>query len=171
MNAPDFLDANVLVYAYDPTNSTKQTQARDLLRKALRGGAVFSAQVLAEFAATLLHKLSPHAKPEEVRLVLDALAPIRVIPQDEAIVRRAVEAHATPWAAFLGRNDCGGRRAWRVSSNPLGGFQPKPNLFRRDCREPVRALTGARCRRIASDCAAPGRSRGLSIEIAIIYKQ
>lgn len=55
---------------------------------------MWSAQVLAEFAATLLHKMAPPAKPEQVKAVLDTLAPVRAIPQDEHVVRRAIEAHA-----------------------------------------------------------------------------
>jgi predicted nucleic acid-binding protein len=54
-----------------------------------------STQVLAEFAATLLHKLSPAARPEDVISVLDALGPIRLIASDGSIVRRAVEARAS----------------------------------------------------------------------------
>jgi hypothetical protein len=38
--------------------------------------------VLAEFATTLLHKLSPAARPEDVASVLDALAPIKLIITD-----------------------------------------------------------------------------------------
>jgi predicted nucleic acid-binding protein len=94
MTAPDFLDTSVLVYAYDPTDPRKQRLSRNLLRKALGGGIVWSSQVLAEFAATLLHKMSPPAKPEDVKAVLDMLAPVRVIPQSEGTVRRAVEAYA-----------------------------------------------------------------------------
>ena len=59
MSAPEFLDTNVLVYAYDPADTRKQRIAQDLLRRALTGEFMISAQVLAEFAATLLHKMSP----------------------------------------------------------------------------------------------------------------
>jgi len=37
MPAPDFLDTNVLLYAYDPSDRKKQGIAMDLLRKALTG--------------------------------------------------------------------------------------------------------------------------------------
>jgi len=93
MTAPDFLDANVLVYAYDPTDLRKQQVAQGLVRRALAGEVVLSTQVLAEFASTLLHKTSPPPQPEDVEAVLDALAPIRVIAPDADIVRRAVQAH------------------------------------------------------------------------------
>ena len=95
MSAPEFLDSNVLVYAYDITDSRKQAMAQDLIRKALSGEVVISSQVLAEFAATLLHKLSPAARPEDVIALLDTFAPIKVILPDEGMVRRAVEARST----------------------------------------------------------------------------
>jgi len=95
MPAPEFLDSNVLIYAYDLSDPAKQLIAQDLVRRAVAGGIVTSTQVLAEFAAALLHKLSPAARPEDVIAGLDALGPIKLITPDGDIVRRAVEAHAT----------------------------------------------------------------------------
>jgi predicted nucleic acid-binding protein len=77
MPAPEFLDTNVLIYAYDPSTPRKQQIAQSLLRRALAGEIVTSTQVLAEFAAALLHKLS--ARPRDVSDLLDALGPIRLI--------------------------------------------------------------------------------------------
>ena len=57
MSAPDFVDTNVLLYAYDSGDQRKGRIARDLLLQALSGKIVISTQVLAEFAATLLHKM------------------------------------------------------------------------------------------------------------------
>ena len=94
MPAPDFLDSNVLVYAYDVSDSRKQHLAQDLVRKAIAGESVISTQVLAEFAATLLHKLSPPVPPDDVLAILNALGPIRLVA-DGDIVRRAVEARAS----------------------------------------------------------------------------
>jgi predicted nucleic acid-binding protein len=88
---PDFLDTNILVYAYDPSDRRKQAIAQNLVRQAVAGDIVVSAQVLAEFAATLLHKLSPPAKPRDVIAALDVLSPIRTIVPDGDLVRRAVE--------------------------------------------------------------------------------
>src|SRR5215471_5056283 len=95
MPAPDFLDSNVLVYAYDVSDSRKQRIAQDLVREAIAGESVISTQVLAEFAATLLHKLSPAAPPDDVLVILNALGPIRLVLPDSDIVRRAVEARAS----------------------------------------------------------------------------
>jgi predicted nucleic acid-binding protein len=95
MNAPEFLDTNVLLYAYDPGDSRRQEIARDLVRRAMRGEIVISTQVLAEFAAALLHKLKPPAKPKEVIAILETLGPIKTVVPDGDIVRRAVEARAS----------------------------------------------------------------------------
>jgi predicted nucleic acid-binding protein len=70
----------------------KQRTAQGLVRRALAGELVISTQVLAEFAATLLHKMSPVALAADVAAVLDALGPIGVVVPDADIVRRAVEA-------------------------------------------------------------------------------
>ena len=95
MPAPDFLDSNVLVYAYDVSDRRKQHIAQDLVRKAIGGESVISTQVLAELAATLLHKLSPAAPPNDVLAILNALGPIRLILPDCDTVRRAVEPRSS----------------------------------------------------------------------------
>ncbi len=94
MTVPDFLDTNVFVYAYDASDPRKQRLARDLVRKAVSGEMLTSVQVLAEFAATLLHKVSPAVEPEDLCAILDALAPIKVIAPSPELVRRAVEVRA-----------------------------------------------------------------------------
>ena len=94
MTGPDFLDTNILVYAYDASAPAKQRISQEMLKRAIAGGFTISTQVLAEFAATLLHKIIPPAPPEAVGALLDALGPIRTIAVDGDIVRRAVEAHA-----------------------------------------------------------------------------
>jgi predicted nucleic acid-binding protein len=92
MSALDFLDTNVLVYAYDAADPRKQQIAQRLVKQALAGDAVASSQVLAEFASTLLHKISPPANVADVTDILDALAPLKLVATDSDTVRRAVEA-------------------------------------------------------------------------------
>jgi predicted nucleic acid-binding protein len=94
MTASEFLDSNVLVYAYDSVDRRKSSIARDLVRRAIDGQVVASSQVLGEFAVTLLHKMSPPAVPYDVLAILDGLGPIQLIPVDSDTVRRAVEAKA-----------------------------------------------------------------------------
>ena len=94
MPALEFLDTNILVYGYDVTDIRKQRIAQNLVRRALAGEVVASTQVIAEFAATLLHKLSPAVPAEDVLRILDALAPIKLVAPDNDLVRRAVEARS-----------------------------------------------------------------------------
>lgn len=93
MSAPDFLDTNIFVYAYDASAPGKQEIAQDLVRKALAGLAITSSQTLAELATTFLHKITPRASAEQVVAVLDALGPIKLVETNADTVRRAVEAH------------------------------------------------------------------------------
>ena len=92
MNGADFLDTNILVYAYDPTEPRKQKVAQGLLLGMAANDALISPQVLAEFSATLLHKMAPPASPRDVRAALDILAALKIVPIDFGVVRRAVEA-------------------------------------------------------------------------------
>jgi predicted nucleic acid-binding protein len=94
MSALEFLDTNVLVYAYDLSDPRKQPIAQRLVRRAVAGEIAASSQVLGEFAVTLLHKLTPPAKPEDLMALLDTLGPIKLVPIDDDVVLRAVQAHA-----------------------------------------------------------------------------
>ncbi|HUI74181.1 MAG TPA: PIN domain-containing protein [Candidatus Acidoferrum sp.] len=94
MSGPDFVDTNILVYAYTPADARKQKIAQGIVARALSGEGTASSQVLAEFAATLLHKATPPMRPEQVVIALDALGSMRLVPLDQGIVRRAIEARA-----------------------------------------------------------------------------
>jgi predicted nucleic acid-binding protein len=91
MSGVDFLDTNVLVYAYQLSDLRKQKVAQDFVKKAVAGKFVISSQVLSEFAATLLHKFSQPATAEELLAILDRLTPIKLITPDGDLIRRAVE--------------------------------------------------------------------------------
>jgi len=93
MSGADFLDTNVIVYAYDERSPQKQQIARKLIEGGAAGKMVVSAQVLAEFATTMLHKVSPPANVDAVIRALDALSALRLVMLDAELVRRAAEAH------------------------------------------------------------------------------
>jgi predicted nucleic acid-binding protein len=58
MSARALIDTNVLVYAYDRSEPTRQQQALDVLdRLALTGAGAITTQVLAEFFVTVTRKL------------------------------------------------------------------------------------------------------------------
>ena len=94
MSAAEFLDTNVLVYAFDDREPRKQSIARGYVQRAVAGEFVISLQVLAELTATLLHKFAKPATAETAVRILDALSPIRVVQVDKDIVRRAVQANS-----------------------------------------------------------------------------
>jgi predicted nucleic acid-binding protein len=64
--AAALVDTNILVYAYDPLDGTKQQRAVDVLERLERAsrGAV-STQVLGEFFTTVTRKLRPPLSREE----------------------------------------------------------------------------------------------------------
>jgi predicted nucleic acid-binding protein len=95
MNGVDFLDTNILVYAYQYTDSRKQRIAHDLVRRAVAERWVISSQVLAEFATTLLHKFSQPPTLEELNKILDRLEPIKLVLPDLEVVRRAIQARTS----------------------------------------------------------------------------
>jgi predicted nucleic acid-binding protein len=94
VNDHDFLDTNVLVYAYNQDEPKKQRIARQLTGRAVRGEFTISVQVLVEFASVLLHRVKPPLGIEEVTDALHGLGPIPLIKPDADMVRRAVEARA-----------------------------------------------------------------------------
>lgn len=121
---PDFLDSNILIYSYDPRDLRKQQIAQNLVLRAVRGEIIASTQVLAEFASTLLHKMTPAARVDDVKAVLDTLSPIKLVLPDQGIVRRAVEAHEIYGVHFYdgmiiaAAERAGCARIWSEDLNP-----------------------------------------------------
>ena len=95
MSGVDFLDTNVLVYAYDFNDPHKQRVAQGLLERAIAGKFVTSTQVLSEFASALLHKASPPATAQAMLVILDRLSPVKLVAPDAGLIRRAVEAQSS----------------------------------------------------------------------------
>ena len=124
MTVPDFLDTNVLVYAYDVSDLRKQQIARGLVLKAIAGEISISTQVLAEFTATVLYKLSPPLALNQITTVLDALIPVPLVVPDKEVVRRALEAHSSYGIHFYdgmiiaAAERSGANRIWSEDLNP-----------------------------------------------------
>lgn len=124
MPAAEFLDTNILVYAYDASDPKKQSIAQELTRRALAGEFLISVQVLSEFASTLLHKISSPATAEQLVSILDALAPIKTISPDQETVLRAVAAHSAYGLHFYDAmiiataEQAGSKRIWSEDLNP-----------------------------------------------------
>ena len=91
MSDREFLDTNVLVYAFDVADRRKHEIAQALTVRALAGESAISAQVLSELSAILLQKYRATYDARAVLAILDSLRPIPLIVPDAAMVRRAVD--------------------------------------------------------------------------------
>jgi predicted nucleic acid-binding protein len=88
-----FLDANVLVYAFDSRYPEKQKIAAAVLAEAVVREITVSVQVLSEFSNVMLHRRRPAAKPEHIRRFLESFGSLTVIAPDFAMIHRALDAH------------------------------------------------------------------------------
>lgn len=65
---PQFLDTNVLLYAYDASTGDKHDRARELVLGLARSGdAAISVQVLQEFYVNAVHKIAEPLTPSTAR--------------------------------------------------------------------------------------------------------
>lgn len=83
-----FLDTNVLVYAYDAAEPTKQTIAREWLLADIP--FALSAQVLGEFFVTVTRKLAEPLPVDRAREAIAALVDIPTHPITDTLVRAAI---------------------------------------------------------------------------------
>lgn len=87
-----FLDTNILVYAFEPADGTKQAAARSLIREAIADESfVISTQVLAEFYSTAVRRrlMQPIRALELARL----WGAHDVVPQTPDLVVRSIALH------------------------------------------------------------------------------
>ncbi len=89
----DFIDTNVLVYAFDDDEPAKQTRARQLMRE--QPDAVISPQVLLEWYSVVTQKFSPPMPTDAAAQTLAALAELDVIAADAELVMRAAQTSST----------------------------------------------------------------------------
>ncbi|OLT40235.1 hypothetical protein BJF86_05400 [Serinicoccus sp. CNJ-927] len=88
----DFLDTNVVVYAFDDDEPVKQARARQLMRE--RPDAVISTQVLLEWYAVVTRKFAPAMPLHAAAGALASLAALHVVDADAELVVRAAELAA-----------------------------------------------------------------------------
>lgn len=93
MTAKRFFDTNVVIYAYDDSEPTKQAVARSLLlNAAATTTGVISTQVLGEFFhATVVRR--PLLTVANARTALRALSHLHVATIPPSLVERAVDLH------------------------------------------------------------------------------
>lgn len=85
-----FLDTNLIVYANDRRDPSKQAKAIEVVTDAMRSGiGVISTQVLQEYAATAIAKLGQDIDVILRQLLL--LEAFEVVQMTPSLVRRSVE--------------------------------------------------------------------------------
>jgi len=84
----DFLDTNVVVYAFDRADPEKQRVAIDVLESGRR--LVVSTQVLAETWWVLTRRLQRPLPEDAASGVIDELCRLPVVSTDADLVRRAI---------------------------------------------------------------------------------
>jgi predicted nucleic acid-binding protein len=88
----EFVDTNILVYAYDLTAGAKYERARDLVGDLWdRGEGVLSTQVLQEFYVTVTAKIPQRLTPAEARGIVADLGTWKVTVPEVSDILRASE--------------------------------------------------------------------------------
>jgi predicted nucleic acid-binding protein len=121
----EFVDTNVLLYAYDPHAGQRHERARGLVGRLGRGrrGAL-SVQVLQEFYVTAVRKLAVPATPAQARARLRVLSRWRFhapLPHDVIAATELAEQHQLSfWDAMIVRSaaELGCATLWTEDLNP-----------------------------------------------------
>lgn len=103
---PDFVDANVLVYAEDRDAGDKHLIARDLVADLWRtGDGVLSVQVLQEFFVTVTRKIPRPLRPGEALAIVEQYLTWRVVENTGDLllagIRLASDLKISFWDALV----------------------------------------------------------------------
>ena len=91
MKGADFIDTNIIVYAYDNHCPGKQQRAREIIISAVRSGnGVLSTQVLGEFFTVVTRKIKMPLSVRNTRSIIKYMGHMRVQEIDLLIVERAL---------------------------------------------------------------------------------
>ena len=86
----NFIDANIVVYAYDSADPAKQQHARHILRRGItEETAVLSAKVLGEFFTVATSRIPEPLSAEEAKGVIGILSVLPVVEIDLQLILRA----------------------------------------------------------------------------------
>ena len=92
MKDADFIDTNIIVYAYDNYFPEKQQRAREIIISAVRSGnGVLSTQVLGEFFTVVTRKIKMPLSIRNARNIIEYLGRMPVQEIDLLIVERAID--------------------------------------------------------------------------------
>ena len=92
MSGFDFLDTNILVYAYDSSTPEKQKIAQSILMQAVNNENAFvSTQVLGEFFTVITHKVKNSLGKNEALDIIRCLKFARILEVDYPMVIKGIE--------------------------------------------------------------------------------
>jgi predicted nucleic acid-binding protein len=101
MNAELFADTNILVYAFDRGEPTKQAVAQELLRReGATGNIAVSTQVLQEFYVVVTRKLTVTLPVAQAYEAVHCFADYPLIQVDIALILRAIKRNETERISF-----------------------------------------------------------------------
>ncbi|OGA53498.1 MAG: hypothetical protein A3G24_22095 [Betaproteobacteria bacterium RIFCSPLOWO2_12_FULL_62_13] len=152
MIAPVFVDANVLIYARDSGEPSKQRRAQDWLACLWRDRlGRTSIQVLSEFYVNVTRKLAARVDPDSAWQEVSAFFAWRPQPVDETLMRRAREIeqrHRLSWwdsmvVAAAQLQDCALLLTEDLQDGVVFGDVTVRSPFTLDVREPAAAYAAA----------------------------
>ena len=101
MSGNCFIDTNILVYAFDKSESQKQAIAQQILKeKGNWGKIVLSTQVLQEFFVVVTKKLTQPLPKEIAYQVVQSLAEYPLVEINAPIILKAIHRHQTDNFSF-----------------------------------------------------------------------
>ena len=94
MTDRDFLDSNILLYAYDRDQPQKQALAQTLLISGIENEtSVVSAQVLSEFFTVATRRIPAPLSVDQAEEIINLVGSLPVVELDFLLVRRAISTH------------------------------------------------------------------------------
>lgn len=92
MSGKAFVDTNILLYAHDVSDPTKNQKAVELLTQLwTEGNGVLSTQVLQEFAANLQRRISVAMTYADIRRRIELYLEWKVVVNEEGSILRGLE--------------------------------------------------------------------------------
>ncbi len=106
MTAKSFFDTNILVYANDSSDTTKQRIARDLVRESLvKQNGVISVQVLSEFWVTATQKIRSPLPISIAEKEIELFQLLEIVNLDYPLFKEAIRfqklARTSYWDALI----------------------------------------------------------------------
>ena len=139
MTVAVFVDTNVLVYARDASEPSKQARAAEWLRELwLEQRGRTSVQVLSEYYTTVTRKLRPGIEPDDAWDDVNALFAWQPQKIDRHLLEKAREVERRHALSLVGLDDRSGRAATELRGAVIRGSPTRLDLRHGQGAQPVR---------------------------------